>query len=45
MFAFRDLVERHLDELAGIIADEHGKVVDDAKGELIRSLEVVEYMS
>jgi len=43
MFAFRDLVERHLDGLAELIADEHGKVTDDAKGELIRGLEVVEY--
>ena len=43
MFAFRDLVERHLDELAELIADEHGKVVSDAKGELIRGLEVVEF--
>ncbi|HEX8005763.1 MAG TPA: aldehyde dehydrogenase family protein, partial [Trebonia sp.] len=43
MFAMRDLVERHLDELAGIIADEHGKVFSDAKGEVIRGLEVIEY--
>ncbi len=43
MFALRDLMERHLDELAGIVADEHGKVVSDAKGEVIRGLEVVEY--
>jgi malonate-semialdehyde dehydrogenase (acetylating) / methylmalonate-semialdehyde dehydrogenase len=43
MFAMRDLVERHLDELAGIVADEHGKVFSDAKGEVIRGLEVIEY--
>src|SRR6186997_191692 len=43
MFALRDLIERHLDELAGLVADEHGKVVSDAKGEVIRGLEVVEY--
>ena len=43
MFALRDLIERHLDELAVIVADEHGKVVSDAKGEIIRGLEVVEY--
>jgi malonate-semialdehyde dehydrogenase (acetylating)/methylmalonate-semialdehyde dehydrogenase len=43
MFAFRDLVERHVDELARIVASEHGKVVEDAKGEVIRGLEVVEY--
>ena len=43
MFAFRDLVERHLDDLARIVASEHGKVVEDAKGEVIRGMEVAEY--
>jgi malonate-semialdehyde dehydrogenase (acetylating) / methylmalonate-semialdehyde dehydrogenase len=43
MFAFRDLVEKHTDELARLIASEHGKVVDDAKGEVIRGMEVIEY--
>jgi malonate-semialdehyde dehydrogenase (acetylating)/methylmalonate-semialdehyde dehydrogenase len=43
MFAFRNLVERHTDDLARLAASEHGKVVADAKGEVIRGLEVVEY--
>ncbi|HET9736714.1 MAG TPA: CoA-acylating methylmalonate-semialdehyde dehydrogenase [Solirubrobacteraceae bacterium] len=43
MFAFRNLVEKHVDDLARIIASEHGKVLDDARGEVIRGLEVVEY--
>jgi len=43
MFAFRELVERHVDDLARLVASEHGKVVDDAKGEVIRGLEVVEF--
>jgi len=43
MFAFRNLVEAHLDDLARIVASEHGKVLDDAKGEVIRGMEVVEY--
>ncbi len=43
MFAFRNLVEQHADELARIVASEHGKVVDDAKGEVIRGMEVAEY--
>src|SRR5437588_4656460 len=42
MFALRDLIERHLDEISVLVADEHGKVVSDAKGEVIRGLEVVE---
>ncbi|MFL5825193.1 MAG: CoA-acylating methylmalonate-semialdehyde dehydrogenase, partial [Thermoleophilaceae bacterium] len=43
MFAFRDLVERHVDELARVVASEHGKIVEDAKGEVIRGMEVAEY--
>jgi malonate-semialdehyde dehydrogenase (acetylating)/methylmalonate-semialdehyde dehydrogenase len=43
MFAFRELINDHMDELARIISTEHGKTVDDAKGEVIRGLEVVEY--
>jgi malonate-semialdehyde dehydrogenase (acetylating)/methylmalonate-semialdehyde dehydrogenase len=43
MFKFRELVERHSDELARVIAGEHGKTVADAKGEVIRGMEVVEY--
>src|SRR5437016_7134684 len=43
MFALRDRLERHEDELAGLIADEHGKVLDDARGEVVRGREVVEF--
>ncbi|OJW73471.1 MAG: methylmalonate-semialdehyde dehydrogenase (acylating) [Sphingomonadales bacterium 63-6] len=43
LFRFRDLVERESDRLAQLISREHGKVVSDAKGELIRGLEVVEF--
>jgi malonate-semialdehyde dehydrogenase (acetylating)/methylmalonate-semialdehyde dehydrogenase len=43
MFAFRELLYRHTDELARLIASEHGKVVEDAKGEISRGLEVVEF--
>jgi malonate-semialdehyde dehydrogenase (acetylating)/methylmalonate-semialdehyde dehydrogenase len=43
MFAFRELVHSHVDELARIVSSEHGKVLDDAKGEVIRGLEVVEF--
>jgi malonate-semialdehyde dehydrogenase (acetylating) / methylmalonate-semialdehyde dehydrogenase len=45
MFRMRDLIDRHIDELAGIVADEHGKTVADAKGEITRGLEVVEFAS
>ncbi len=43
MFAFRDLLNRHDDELAAMISKEHGKTVPDAKGELQRGIEVVEF--
>jgi malonate-semialdehyde dehydrogenase (acetylating)/methylmalonate-semialdehyde dehydrogenase len=43
MFRLRDLIERHADRLAAIITAEHGKVLSDAKGELTRGLEVVEF--
>jgi malonate-semialdehyde dehydrogenase (acetylating)/methylmalonate-semialdehyde dehydrogenase len=43
LFAFRQLVHDHIDELAGIISAEHGKVLADARGEVQRGLEVVEF--
>jgi malonate-semialdehyde dehydrogenase (acetylating)/methylmalonate-semialdehyde dehydrogenase len=43
LFAFRELVNSHLDELAELITDEHGKVLSDARGEVQRGLEVVEF--
>lgn len=43
MFKFKALVEEHADELAELITAEHGKVFSDAKGELTRGLEVVEF--
>ncbi|WP_408902013.1 CoA-acylating methylmalonate-semialdehyde dehydrogenase [Roseicella sp. DB1501] len=43
MFRLRDLIERNADRLAAIITAEHGKVLSDAKGELTRGLEVVEF--
>jgi malonate-semialdehyde dehydrogenase (acetylating)/methylmalonate-semialdehyde dehydrogenase len=43
MFAFRELVDRHADELARVISSEHGKVLEDARGEVVRGMEVVEF--
>ncbi|MBW3659175.1 MAG: CoA-acylating methylmalonate-semialdehyde dehydrogenase, partial [Actinobacteria bacterium] len=43
LFAYRELVARHLDELAAAITREHGKTLDDARGEVQRGLEVVEF--
>ena len=43
MFKFKELIEKNSDELTKIIVSEHGKVYEDAKGSLVRGLEVVEY--
>lgn len=43
LFKFKALVEEHTDELARLISSEHGKVLSDAKGEVTRGLEVVEF--
>ncbi|MDQ7732725.1 CoA-acylating methylmalonate-semialdehyde dehydrogenase [Halomonas sp. SpR1] len=43
LFKFKELVETHTDELARLISSEHGKVFSDAKGEVTRGLEVVEF--
>ncbi|GKQ41514.1 CoA-acylating methylmalonate-semialdehyde dehydrogenase [Streptomyces sp. A012304] len=43
MFAFRHLLVEHEEELARIISAEHGKTVDDARGEIVRGREVVEF--
>ena len=43
MFAFKALVEAHIDELAHLLSSEHGKVVADAKGDVQRGLDVIEF--
>ena len=43
MFKLKELLEQHIDELAGLISAEHGKTLDDAKGEVTRGIEVVEF--
>jgi malonate-semialdehyde dehydrogenase (acetylating)/methylmalonate-semialdehyde dehydrogenase len=43
LFAFRELVNARSEDLARLITDEHGKVLSDARGEVQRGLEVIEY--
>src|SRR4051794_19815125 len=43
LFRFRELLAESMDELAAIVTAEHGKVLSDAKGEIQRGLENVEY--
>jgi malonate-semialdehyde dehydrogenase (acetylating)/methylmalonate-semialdehyde dehydrogenase len=43
MFRFKELMEAHLDELTAMVSAEHGKVANDARGSLVRGLEVAEF--
>ncbi len=43
MFRFKELLERNHQALASIITHEHGKVFSDAKGEVQRGIEIVEF--
>jgi len=43
VFRFRELLNERVGELAQIITSEHGKVLEDARGEVLRGLEVVEF--
>jgi malonate-semialdehyde dehydrogenase (acetylating)/methylmalonate-semialdehyde dehydrogenase len=43
LFSLRDLLARHVDDLADLVTSEHGKVHADAAGEVARGLEVVEF--
>ncbi|MCJ8191703.1 CoA-acylating methylmalonate-semialdehyde dehydrogenase [Sphingomicrobium aestuariivivum] len=42
-YKFKALVEEHHQELAELLSSEHGKVVDDAKGDVQRGLDVIEF--
>jgi malonate-semialdehyde dehydrogenase (acetylating) / methylmalonate-semialdehyde dehydrogenase len=42
-FRIRELVHDHSEDLARILTLEHGKVLSDAKGEVARGLEVIEF--
>jgi malonate-semialdehyde dehydrogenase (acetylating)/methylmalonate-semialdehyde dehydrogenase len=43
MFEFKRLVEARMDELAELLASEHGKVIADARGDVMRGLDVIEF--
>ena len=42
-FAFKALIEQNIDTLAHLLSSEHGKVIADAKGDIQRGLEVIEF--
>jgi malonate-semialdehyde dehydrogenase (acetylating)/methylmalonate-semialdehyde dehydrogenase len=43
LFRFKELLDKHRDELAALITRQHGKVFADAQGEVTRGIEVVEF--
>ncbi|MFF0284462.1 CoA-acylating methylmalonate-semialdehyde dehydrogenase [Rhodococcus aetherivorans] len=42
LYTFRELIRDHQDELAEMITREHGKTLDDARGEVARGIDTVE---
>ena len=42
MFRFKQLIDAHLDELTELVATENGKVLAEARGDVLKALEVVE---
>ncbi|UXN75155.1 CoA-acylating methylmalonate-semialdehyde dehydrogenase [Devosia sp. A8/3-2] len=44
-FNFVALINRDMEELATLLSTEHGKTVDDAKGDIVRGLEVAEFVA
>jgi malonate-semialdehyde dehydrogenase (acetylating)/methylmalonate-semialdehyde dehydrogenase len=43
LFRFRELAESRADLITRLITSEHGKILSDARGELARGMEVVEF--
>jgi len=43
LFEFKRLLELNMDDLARLLSSEHGKVVSDARGDIQRGLEVIEF--
>jgi malonate-semialdehyde dehydrogenase (acetylating)/methylmalonate-semialdehyde dehydrogenase len=43
MFRYKELIEDHIQELAELLSSEHGKVIADARGDVQRGLEVIEF--
>lgn len=43
MFKYKELLDLHAEQIVALITEEHGKLLDDALGELMRGIEVVEY--
>src|SRR5918995_2936150 len=44
-YRYRALLERHLDELAALITEEHGKIRSEAEAEIAKAIELTEFAS
>jgi len=44
LFRFKWLIEQHLGTLAKLLSSEHGKVLADARGDIQRGLEVIDFV-
>ncbi|HEX3880049.1 MAG TPA: CoA-acylating methylmalonate-semialdehyde dehydrogenase [Bryobacteraceae bacterium] len=43
LYRFRDLIDRHVDELTRMVSTENGKVWDEAQGDVLKAKEIVEF--
>ncbi|MCD7060194.1 CoA-acylating methylmalonate-semialdehyde dehydrogenase [Pelagibacterium xiamenense] len=43
-FKFVELINTHMDDLAELLSSEHGKTVEDSKGDIVRGMEVAEFV-
>ena len=43
MFAYKQVLEEHFEELAALVTRHHGKTLDEARGEMRRGIEVVDF--
>ena len=43
LFRYKELLEKHFDELTQMIVDEHGKTTAEARGDVRRGIDCVEY--
>lgn len=43
LFAYKQLVEANMDDLASMLSSEHGKVLADSRGDVIRGVDVIEF--
>ncbi|ATN85778.1 CoA-acylating methylmalonate-semialdehyde dehydrogenase [Coxiella burnetii] len=43
IFKFKALLDKNIDKLAELLTSEHGKILEDAKGEVLRAIELTEF--